>query len=79
MTAELADDYDGAPVYGFVSDPAATSGPGLPQYRPTYIYACPECMGDLQHEGVDGYWCSACRRAFSFAEVGCFDDGEFHD
>lgn len=48
----------------------------LPSYRPTYVFACPECCGDLEHEGVDGYWCAACRRSWLFTEVGCFEDGD---
>ena len=73
--------YDGAPVGGMVSDPAGGSGPciPLPQYRATVIYTCPECDGDLQHEGVDGYWCPACRRSWSFTEVGVYEDGDRPD
>jgi tRNA(Ile2) C34 agmatinyltransferase TiaS len=73
MTAR---DSDGAPIYGGVSDPAATSGPvTLPRYTPSYVASCPECCGDCQHEGVDGYWCPACQRSWSFAEVGYLDEG----
>lgn len=50
-----------------------------PVYRAAPIATCPECCGDLQHEGIDGYWCSACQRAFHFAEVAFFEDNERDD
>ena len=57
-----------------------TYGPGshpLPVYRPSYVYVCPGCDGDLQHEGADSYWCTWCRRTLYFTEVGCYDEGDY--
>lgn len=60
-----------------------TYGPGphipLPRYTPSIVATCPDCSGDLQHEGADGYWCPGCRKAYGFMEVALFDDGDIND
>lgn len=73
MTAR---DSEGAPIYGFVSDPAATSGP--PPYRATFIASCPRCGSDLIDEGFS-FWCSGCREAITANEVAYFDEGQPDD
>ena len=72
-------DYDGAPVHGYVSDPAATSGPpSFPRLTEERIATCPDCFGDLIDEGT-GFWCGACRQPYTFAQVAYFEDGDLPD
>jgi hypothetical protein len=71
---------DGAPIYGGVTDPAGTSGPGIGiGYRPPPIAACPECLGDCQSEGRDGWYCPACRANWTWQQVAYFEDGDPDD
>ncbi len=74
MTAR---DVEGAPLYGGVTDPAATSGgPPLPQYRPTIIASCPRCGTDLIDEGFS-YWCPSCREGISAREAVQIDETDY--
>ena len=43
-----------------------------PVYRAAPIASCPECLGDCIDEGT-GFWCPACRKTVSPADVGWFE------
>jgi hypothetical protein len=46
----------------------------LPRYTGTRIYTCPRCDSDLEPDGPDTYWCRPCTRAWSFTQVGAYED-----
>lgn len=50
--------------------------PDFPQYRTRLIASCPECCTDLIDEAYE-FWCPACQRAVSFAEVAYFDETDY--
>lgn len=49
----------------------------LPRYTGAVIYSCPDCYGDLEHEGADHYWCRACRRSHFFTQVMLQDETDY--
>jgi tRNA(Ile2) C34 agmatinyltransferase TiaS len=40
-----------------------------PQYRAAPVATCPDCDSDLEHAGLDEYWCRSCKQTYYFTQV----------
>jgi hypothetical protein len=61
-----------------MTDAKPATPPQFPGYRTLPTAACPACLGDCIYEGMDGWWCPACRHLYMTSEVAYFE-GERDD
>ena len=55
---------------------AAVADVPMPQYTPTIIASCPQCLGDCTPEGRDGFHCPDCDVLWTYQQVAYFDEGQ---